>query len=59
MTHYCELPNCDGTDLGHKLAQDFPSETQRVRSSLDDLLDRLHNPDDYVRPENLQVEGEA
>jgi hypothetical protein len=53
MTHHdCDVARCDGTELGHDLAVEFPEETARV----DDLLDRLRHPDDYVRPENLQVD---
>lgn len=51
----CEVPNCDGSRLGHDLAVDFPGETQRIV----DVLDRMASPEDYVMPENLQVEDEA
>lgn len=44
-THSCDLPGCDGTRLGHTLAEDFPEETARI----DDALDRLAHPDDYLR----------
>lgn len=46
MTHRCDLPNCDGTRLGHDLAAEFPEETVRVV----DALDRLAHPDDYANP---------
>lgn len=52
MTHQCSLPLCDGTALGHVLARDHAKET----ATLLDRLDRLANPDDHVRPENLQVD---
>lgn len=42
----------DKTRLGRQLEREFPNETRRI----DEAFDRLANPDDYVRPENLQVE---
>lgn len=29
----CRTANCDGTDLGHELAEDFPAETARVAAA--------------------------
>lgn len=55
VSHQCDLPNCDGTKLGHELARDFPKETQR----LEDALDRLRGPrEDHVMPENLRLDEE-
>lgn len=50
--HRCNLPHCDGTQLGHELARDFPEETARI----DEAFDRLAQPrEGRVMPENLQV----
>lgn len=50
----CGLKGCDGTVLGHELARDFPRETARI----DNAFDRIAHPEDYVMPENLQVDNE-
>lgn len=39
--HHCNLLHCDGTKLGHELAQDFPAETARINEAFDDLRERL------------------
>ncbi len=52
--HRCDVPHCDGTRLGHDLAVDFPEETARVDEGLVRL--RPSKREDYVMPENLQVE---
>lgn len=44
MNHQCNLAGCDGTDLGHELARDFPAETARI----DQAFDRLANPEDHL-----------
>lgn len=52
--HSCNLPYCDGTDLGHALARDFPEETARFEERMERL--RVADREDRVMPENLQVE---
>lgn len=44
--HKCQYLGCDGTRLGHQLAKEFPQETARI----DEAIDRLLNPDDYLKP---------
>lgn len=52
--HRCSLKGCDGTRLGHTLAEDFPAETARI----DEELRRLAEPKDGLRvnPDNLRVD---
>lgn len=50
--HECKLPHCDGTRLGHELARDFPKET----AAINEAFTRMTNREDYVMPENLQVD---
>lgn len=35
------MAHCDGTQLGHDLAVDFPEETARVDQALADLAERI------------------
>ena len=52
--HRCDLAHCDGTRLGHSLAEEFPEETARI----DEAFDRLAHPDDYLRaPEQPRPPG--
>lgn len=53
MAHSCNLSHCDGTQLGHELARDFPEETARLETALDRLRGAR---EDRVMPENLQVQ---
>lgn len=55
--HDCNLPYCDGTDLGHELARDFPEETARFEEQMDRQfrMDR----EDRVMPENLRVDDDT
>ena len=53
--HRCNLPNCDGTRLGHELARDFPEETRKFVEAWEDLFGPR---EDHVMPENLQVESD-
>jgi hypothetical protein len=57
-THDCGDAHCDGTVLGHELARDFPKATARIDAAFRDMADRNRNPEDYVMPENLQVDSE-
>ena len=34
----CALPSCDGSDLGHTLAAEFPVETARVDDALTGMM---------------------
>lgn len=42
--HRCDVPNCDGTLLGHDLAVEFPEETRQIDEALDHLRDRPSRP---------------
>lgn len=55
----CKNPRCDGTRLGHDLflMERTNPEIRAARDRLDLAVDRILHPDDYVRPENLQVDG--
>lgn len=54
--HSCDVPYCDGTRLGHELARDFPEETARIVESFNRMTPGTR--EDYVMPENLQVDHE-
>lgn len=43
--HKCTIVGCDGTKLGHYLAKEFPQETAQI----DEALDRILRPDDYLK----------
>lgn len=42
--------------LENELRRDFPEETERLDASTRELLKRMRNPEDYVKPANLQVD---
>lgn len=37
LMHDCNVPYCDGTDLGHDLAREFPEETAQYEEAMDRL----------------------
>lgn len=52
--HKCKLFDCDGTQLGHELARDFPEETRRFTEVVERIIDTEHAF--TLDPANLQVE---
>jgi hypothetical protein len=54
----CTVAGCDGSDLGHTLAVDFPAETARVDESLQGLVNRtLAVVHDEEHPAVLWADG--